>query len=81
MHSDTTEGYEYEPAENAAAKDVAMDALEKALTDQGREPYDEVYPIELIGLADAVVEALLKVGVIIPDGLQSPFIAHLNTKE
>jgi len=68
----------YEPAENAAAKDVAMDALEQSLTKQGIDPYpdlddDEEGGIDLIGLADDVVEALLKVGITVPEGLKSPF--------
>lgn len=63
----------YEPSENSAAKDVVMDALERSLSDQGRDPYDNRYEIELISLADDVVEALLKVGVTIPKGLESPF--------
>ena len=62
----------YEPAENSYAKNHAMDALEAELERQGIDPYDEDSPIELISLSDAVVEALLKVGVTIPEGLTNP---------
>ncbi|VXA92374.1 hypothetical protein [Citricoccus sp. K5] len=79
MSNEIPEGYE--PAENAAANDIVMDALEKALAAQDRDPYGEDSPIELIGLSDAVVEALLKAGVAIPEGLQSPFTTPLTQKE
>lgn len=69
----------YEPAQNAAAKDHVMEALYEEFEKQGinvdaDEDLDENVP-ELIGLADAVVEALLKVGVVIPDDLESPYMA------
>lgn len=51
-----------------------MDALERSLSAQGRDPYDDDYEIELISLADDVVEALLAVGVTIPEDLKSPFL-------
>jgi len=67
----------YEPAENAAAKDVAMDALERSLAKQGIDPYPDGDirggSIELIDLADDVVEALLKAGITVPEDLKSPF--------
>ena len=63
----------YELAEHSAAKDIAMESLEASLTKQGRDPYDDDYEIELIGLADDVVEALIKAGITIPEGLKSPF--------
>lgn len=69
----------YEPAENSAAKDIVLDALERSLTAQDRDPYDEEYEIELISLADDVVEALLKVGVVIPEDLKSPFDSYRGT--
>lgn len=69
--------YDYEPAENAAAKDVVMDALEAELYKQGVEVYTDddnnEGGIDLINLSDAVVESLLKVGVTIPEDLKSPF--------
>lgn len=68
--------YDYEPAENSAAKDVAMDALEAELYRQGVEVYTDddnnEGGIDLINLADAVVESLLKVGATIPEDLKSP---------
>ncbi|WP_324642369.1 hypothetical protein [Pseudarthrobacter sp. LT1] len=69
----------YEPAQNAAAKDHVMEALYEEFEKQGinvdaDEDVDENVP-ELIGLADAVVEALLKVGVVIPEDLESPYSA------
>ncbi len=71
--------YDYEPAENAAAKDVVMDALEAELYKQGVEVYTDddnnEGGIDLINLADAVVESLLKVGATIPEGLKSPFLS------
>lgn len=69
--SEIPEGYE--PAENSAAKDIVLDALETSLTKQGRDPYDEKYEIELISLADDVFEALLKAGITVPENLKSPF--------
>lgn len=71
MTTEIPEGYEL--AEHGAAKDIVLDALEAALTKQGHDPYDDENPIELIGPADAVVEALLAVGVTIPENLKSPF--------
>lgn len=53
----------YELAEVSAAKDHALDALQRELDQQGIGSYD----IELISLADAVVERLIKEGVVIPD--------------
>lgn len=66
---ETPEGYE--PAENSYAKDHAMAALESELEKQGVEIYEDDASelIDLIGLADAVVEALLKVGVTIPEDI------------
>jgi len=69
--SEIPEGYE--PAENSAAKDIAMDALERSLTKQGHDPYVDGDEIELISLADDVVEALLKAGITVPENLKSPF--------
>lgn len=65
----------YEPAQNAAAKDHVMEALYEEFEKQGINvdaDEDENAP-ELIGLADAIVESLLKVGVIIPQDLKSPY--------
>jgi hypothetical protein len=62
----------YEPQENSFAKNHAQDALEAALEDQGIDPYDEDGGIDLIDLADAVVEALLAAGVRIPEGITNP---------
>jgi hypothetical protein len=62
----------YEPAENSAAKNHAMDALEAELEKQGIDPYDEEAEIELIDLADAVVEALIRAGVTIPEDISDP---------
>ena len=62
---------QYELAEISAAKDHAMDAIERELDKQGVNPYPDGDirggSIELIDLADAVVERLLKEGVTIPD--------------
>lgn len=69
--SEIPEGYE--PAENSAAKDIVLDALEVSLKKQGRDPYVEGEEIELIELADDIVEALLKVGITVPEDLKSPF--------
>jgi len=63
----------YEPAENSAAKDIALDALDASLTKQGHDPHEEGNEIELISLADDVVEALLKAGITVPESLKSPF--------
>ena len=68
--SEVPEGYE--PQENSFAKNHAMDALEKELEKQGIDPYDEDGEIELISLADAVVEALIAAGVTIPEGISDP---------
>ncbi|MDQ1053185.1 hypothetical protein QE394_001113 [Arthrobacter sp. SORGH_AS 212] len=70
--SEIPEGYE--PAENSAAKNHAMDALEAELEKQGVEVYtdDDEGGIDLIDLADAVVEALLSAGVTIPEGISDP---------
>lgn len=60
----------YELAEISAAKDHVMDQLERELERQGIDPYDdEDNPNgpELISLAHAVVERLLREGVTIPD--------------
>lgn len=66
----------YEPAQNAAAKDHVMEALYEGFEKQGiNVDADEVENApEMIGLADAVVEALLKVGVVIPEDLESPYM-------
>ncbi len=67
---------DYEPYENSAAKDHAMEALEIELHRQDIETDpDERGGVELIGLADAVVEALIKAGLTIPEGLTSPYAA------
>lgn len=68
---DTPEGYETE--EISYAKDHARSAIEEELEQQGLDPYsehsDQSSP-DLIGLADAVVERLLKEGVSIPEGIR-----------
>lgn len=70
--TDMPEGYE--PAENAAAKDVTMGALGASLDAQGIDPHDEYWPIDLIALADVAVEALLEAGATIPESMSSPFV-------
>lgn len=64
----------YELAEVSAAKDHVMFALERELERQGIDPYPDGDirggSIELIDLADAVVERLLKEGVTIPDTMR-----------
>ncbi|MCP1414396.1 hypothetical protein [Paenarthrobacter sp. A20] len=64
----------YEPQENSHAKNHAMDALEAALEKQGVEVYTDDYEggIDLINLADAVVEALIKAGITIPENISNP---------
>jgi hypothetical protein len=62
----------YEPQEHSFAKNHAMDALENELEKQVIDPYDEDNEIDLINLADAVVEALLAAGVTIPEGITNP---------
>lgn len=67
----------YEPAENSAAKNHAMDALEAELERQGIDPYPDLDDgedggIDLINLADAVVESLIKAGVTIPENITDP---------
>jgi hypothetical protein len=66
--------YDYEPQENSFAKNVAMDALEAELENQGIDPYPDIEEdgIDLIGLSDAVVEALLAAGVKIPEDIKDP---------
>lgn len=59
---------EYEPEENSFAKNVAYDAIEESLEDQGLNLED----VDLIEVADAVVEALLAAGVSIPENLKNP---------
>jgi len=62
---------QYELAEISAAKDHVMDAIERELDKQGVNPYPDGDirggSIELIDLADAVIERLIKEGVTIPD--------------
>jgi hypothetical protein len=64
----------YEPQENSFAKNHAMDALEAELEKQGVEVYsdDDEGGIDLINLADTVVEALLAAGVTIPEDISNP---------
>lgn len=64
---------EYEPAEHSHAKDHAMDALDAELERQGIgtfDPDDNPKGPELIDLADAVVERLIKEGVTIPESIR-----------
>jgi hypothetical protein len=70
---DIPEGYE--PAQNAAAKDYVMEALYAEFDRQGinTDQDDDPDAPELIVLADAIVESLLKVGVVIPQDLKSPY--------
>lgn len=56
----------FEPQENSHAKNHAMDALEAALEKQG------IDAVDLISLADAVVEALIKAGITIPENISNP---------
>lgn len=65
----------YEPAQNAAAKDYVMEALYVEFDRQGINTDQDEDPDapEMIELADAIVEALLKVGVVIPQDLKSPY--------
>lgn len=69
--SDTNIPEGYEPAPHSYAKNHAMDALEKELDKQGIELYEDGSP-ELIELSDAVVEALIRAGVTIPDDITDP---------
>lgn len=65
----TPEGYE--AAAVSAAKDHVLDALAHELDQQGVYPYDEEdNPIELLSLADAVVERLIREGVTIPETIR-----------
>jgi hypothetical protein len=59
----------YELASHSAAKDIVLADLETLYDFVDEE--DE--RLDLIELADTIVESLLKVGVTIPDGLESPF--------
>lgn len=59
---------EYEPVENSNAKNVAWDAIESTLEEQGFD----LEEFDLIAIADAVVEALLAAGVTIPEDLANP---------
>ena len=72
MSTEIPEGYE--TTETSHAKDHVRDALEMELDDQGIDPYsersDQPAP-DLIDLADAVVERLLKEGVIIPETIRT----------
>lgn len=79
MSNEIPEGYE--AAENSAAKDIAMQALEAELEKQdiNTDPDEYLNGVELIALAEAVVEALLKAGVTIPEGLKSPY--SISAKE
>lgn len=73
--ADIPEGYE--PAEVSHAKNHAHDAIEKALEGCGVDPYPETGGLDLIHLADAVVEGLLEAGVQIPEGISNPHrISH-----
>lgn len=73
MSNEIPEGYEL--AENSAAKDFAMEALyaefERQGVDVDADSGDMI--IDMIDLADTVVEALLKVGITIPGDLESPY--------
>lgn len=60
---------DYEPSENSFAKNIAYDAIEAELEDQGFSVIDE---FDMIDLADAVVEALLRAGVTIPENIHNP---------
>lgn len=65
---------QYETAETSYAKDHARDALDLELERQGItafDPEDSPFGPELIDLADAVVERLIKEGVTIPDTIRS----------
>lgn len=68
---------DFEPAEHSNAKNVAYDAIEAELEEQGFD----LSEFDLIDLADAVVEALLAAGVTIPEDLPNPHEYHsrLNT--
>lgn len=70
--ADIPEGFE--PAENSFAKNHAMDALEAELERQGVEVYsdNDEGGIDLINLADSVVEKLIASGVVIPEDLSNP---------
>lgn len=59
---------EFEPAEVAHAKDIVQDAL------YGQFDYlEELEKPDVIGLADDIVEALLRAGVYFPAQLVSPY--------
>ena len=61
----TNDALTYEPAEIAAAKDIAHVTLDERLTHDGE--------IDVIEAADTIVERLLEQGVIIPQTVTSPF--------
>lgn len=65
----------YEPAQNAAAGDCVIAALYAEFQKQGInvDAEENENAPELISLADAAVETLLKVGVVIPQDLQRPY--------
>ncbi|NSX37162.1 hypothetical protein HTS88_12210 [Pseudarthrobacter oxydans] len=68
----------YEPAQNAAAKDYVMEALYAEFERQGINTGQDEDPNapEMIDLADAIVESLLKVCVVVPQDLKSPYEVH-----
>jgi hypothetical protein len=59
----------YEPAQNAAAGDCVIAALYAEFQKQGINVDANENVPELIGLADAAVETLMKVGVVITQDL------------
>lgn len=67
------EGVQYEPAENSTAKNIVLYALEDFLDKAGVETSNDRTDeeiIDLIGLADVIVEDLLKAGVVIPEDIK-----------
>lgn len=67
------DGVQYEPAENSTAKNIVLYALEDFLDKAGIQTSDDTTDkeiIDLIGLADVIVEDLLKAGVTIPEDIK-----------
>jgi hypothetical protein len=75
VSSEIPEGYE--PQTHSFAKNHALDALEFEIERQGQSDLiemdaDDNVQLDLIDLADAVVEALIAAGVTIPDNISNP---------
>lgn len=63
----------YDTAEEKAAKNIAYDALEEHFrVENGIDPHNPDTLVDLTGLADAVVGALVAAGVVIPTSVDDP---------